>query len=124
LPGERPTLLVIVDDLELSMHEPGGDFMVKRALYACPSAPVYPRGLFLDKRFNRLAALATMTKDYWPHEEHAPAPERFFSLFPNFWALPTCCLPNGAFSDFLANLSPFLPIPALSKAISTPSKGL
>ena len=44
LPGERPTLLVIVDDLELSMHEPGGDFMVIRALYACPSAPVIRAG--------------------------------------------------------------------------------
>jgi hypothetical protein len=108
LPKHRPTLLVIVDDLELSMHEPGGDFMVKRALYTHPSVPVYPRGLFLDKRFSRLAALATMTKDYWPHEEAAP--ERFFSLFPNFWALPACRLPDRAFSSFLADLDQFAPM--------------
>jgi hypothetical protein len=106
LPDDRPSLLVIVDDLELSMHEPGGDFMVKRALYARPSAPVYPSGLFLDERFNRLAALATMTKDRWPHAEEAPEP-KFFSLFPNFWALPTCRLPTGAFSRFLADLNQF-----------------
>src|SRR5262249_7452332 len=107
LPFDRLTLLVIVDDLELSMHEPGGDFMVKRALYDTPSRPVYPRGLFLEERFNRLAALATMTKDYWPHEESAP--ERFFSVFPNFQALPSCRLPEGAFSRFLADLQPFDP---------------
>ena len=107
LPVDRPNLLVIVDDLELSMHEPGGDFMVKRALYATPSRPVYPRGLFFEERFNRLAALATMTKDYWPHEEDAP--ERFFSLFPNFQALPGCRLPERAFSGFLADLRPFTP---------------
>jgi hypothetical protein len=106
LPDDRPTLLVIVDDLELSMHEPGGDFMIKRALYARPSAPVYPSGLFLDERFNRLAALATMTKDRWPHAEEAPEP-KFFSLFPNFRALPACRLPNGAFSRFLADLNQF-----------------
>jgi hypothetical protein len=86
LPIDHPTLLVVVDDLELGMHEPGGDFMVKRALYVTPSRPVYPRGLFFEERFNRLSALATMTKDYWPHEEDAP--DRFFSLFPNFRALP------------------------------------
>jgi hypothetical protein len=107
LPVDHPTLLVIVDDLELSMHEPGGDFMVKRALYATPSRPVYPRGFFFEDRFNRLAALVTMTKDYWPHEEDAP--ERCFVLFPNFRALPGCRLPKRAFFRFLADLRPFSP---------------
>jgi hypothetical protein len=77
LPGNRPTLLVIVDDLELNMHEPGDDFMVKRALYDTPSRPVYPRGLFFEARFNRLAALATMTKDYG---RTSKAPRIAFSL--------------------------------------------
>jgi hypothetical protein len=107
LPIDHPTLLVIADDLELCMHEPGGDFMVKRALYAMPSRRVYPRGFFFEERFNRLAALATMTKDYWPHEEAAP--ERFFSLFLNFQALPKCQLPKGAFSSVMAELQPFTP---------------
>jgi hypothetical protein len=108
LPINRPTLLVIVDDLELSMHGPGVDLMVKRALYAEPSCPVDPRGFFFEERFSRLAALATMAKDYWPHEENAA--QRFFSLFPNIRALPECRLPEGAFSGFLANLGPFNPV--------------
>jgi len=44
------------------MQEPGGEFTVKRSLYHRPSAPVYPSGLFLDPRFNRLGGLATMEK--------------------------------------------------------------
>jgi hypothetical protein len=52
LPIDHPTLLTIVDDLELCMHKPGGDFMVKRALYAMPSRPVYPCGFFFEERFN------------------------------------------------------------------------
>jgi len=106
LPSDRSTLLIIVDDLQLGMQEPGGEFTVKRSLYHRPSAPVYPSGLFLDTRFNRLGGLATMEKA-WLYERRNP--ERFFSLFPHFWALPACCLPNGAFSDFLADLSQFQP---------------
>ena len=41
LPSDRPTLLVIVDDLELGMQEPGGEFSVKRSLYYQPSVPAY-----------------------------------------------------------------------------------
>ncbi len=104
LPSERPTLLVVVDDLELEMHESGGEFSVKRSLYDQPSVPVYPRGLFLDTRFNRLSGLATMGR-WWLHERRNP--EKFFSVFPHFRALPECRLPNGAFSDFLADLSLF-----------------
>jgi hypothetical protein len=37
LPSDRPTLLVIVGDLELGMQEPGGEFSVKRSLYYQPS---------------------------------------------------------------------------------------
>jgi hypothetical protein len=105
LPIDRPILLVIVDDLDFCMHEPGGYWMVKRALYDTTGRLVYPPGLFLEERFNRLAALATMIKDKWPHEEAAP--ERFFSLFPNFTALPACQLPQGAFPSVLVDPSPF-----------------
>ncbi len=105
LPSDRPTLLIIVDDLELGMQEPGGEFTVKRGLYHQPSVPVYPRGLFLDTRFNRLGGLATMEKA-WLYERRNP--ERFFTLFPNFWALPACRLPNIALSKFLADLSQWL----------------
>lgn len=108
LPSDRPTLLMIVDDLQLGMQEPGGEFSVKRSLYYHPRVPAYLhlRGLFLDTRFNRLGGLATMEKA-WLYERHHH--ERFFTLFPNFWALPECRLPNEAFSDFLAYLSQFLP---------------
>ncbi len=106
LPSDRPTLLIMVDDLQLGMQEPGGEFTVKRSLYHRPSVPVYPSGLFLDTRFNRLGGLATMEKA-WLYERHNP--ERFFTLFPHVWALPACRLPNEAFSNFLADLTLFLP---------------
>jgi hypothetical protein len=108
LPSDRPTLLMMVDDLELGMHSRGGEFSVKRSLYYQPRVPAYLhlRGLFLDTRFNRLGGLATMEKA-WLYERHHH--ERFFTLFPHLWALPACSLPNGAFSDFLADLSQFLP---------------
>ena len=110
LPSDRPTLLIIVDDLELGMQTPGGEFSVKRSLYYQPSVPVYShlRGLFLDTRFNRLGGLGTLEKA-WLYERRNP--ERFFTLFPHLWALPTCRLPNGTFSNFLADLSQFLPHP-------------
>ncbi len=107
LPSDRPTLLIMVDDLQLGMQEPGGEFSVKRSLYYQPRVPAYLhlRGLFLNARFNRLSGLATMEKA-WLYERRNP--ERFFTLFPHFWALPACCLPN-ALSDFLADLRQFLP---------------
>jgi hypothetical protein len=107
LPSDRPTLLIIVDDLYLGMQEPGGEFTVKRSLYHRPRSRVYPSGLFLDTRFNRLAGLATMEK-VWLYERSDP--KRFFTVFPHFWALPACCLPDGAFSKFLADLSQFQPL--------------
>lgn len=110
LPSDRPTLLIMVDDLKPPMQMPSGEFSVKRSLYYRPSVPAYLhlRGLFLDTRFNRIGGLATMEKA-WLYERHHH--ERFFTLFPNFWALPECRLPNEAFSDFLADLSQFLPNP-------------
>jgi hypothetical protein len=108
LPSDRPTLLIIVDDLQLGMQEPGGEFTVKRSLYHQPSVRVYPSGLFLNTRFNRLGGVATMEKAWLYERRH---PERFFTLFPHLWALPTCSLPNEAFSGFLADLSQFLPSP-------------
>jgi hypothetical protein len=110
LPSDRPTLLVMVDDLQLGMHEPHGEFSVKRSLYYQPSVPAYLHlhGLFFDTRFNRLGGLATMEKA-WLYERRNP--EHFFTLFPHFRALPACCLPDGAFSDFLADLSQFQPNP-------------
>ncbi|MGD0291316.1 MAG: hypothetical protein ABSC63_16910 [Candidatus Binataceae bacterium] len=106
LPSDCPTLLIIVDDLQLGMQEPGGEFTVKRSLYYQPTVPAYLhlRGLFLDTRFNRLGGLATMEKA-WLYERRNP--ERFFTVFQHFRALPACCLPNGAFSDFLADLRQF-----------------
>jgi hypothetical protein len=109
LPSDRPTLLIIVDDLQLGMQDPGGEFTVKRSLYHRSSAPVYPSGLFLDTRFNRLGGLVTLEKA-WLYERRNP--ERFFTLFPHFWALPACSLPNGAFSDFVADLSQFVHDPS------------
>ena len=102
LPSDCATLLIIVDDLQLGMQEPGGEFTVKRSLYYEPSVPAYLhlRGLFLDPCFNRLGGLATLEKAWLYERRHA---ERFFTLFPNFRALPTCCLPNGMFSDFFAD---------------------
>ncbi len=123
LPSDRPTLLIIVDDLQLGMQEPGGEFSVKRSLYYQPSAPAYLhlRGLFLDARFNRLGGLATMEKA-WLHERHNH--ERFFTLFSNFWATPACSLPNGTFSNFWQILRNSCPIPALPKAIQCRQKWL
>jgi hypothetical protein len=112
LPSDRPTLLVIVDDLELGMNEPGGDFMVKRSLYHRPRSPVYPSGLFLDARFNRLSGLGTLDKAWLYQRRYS---EHFFTFFPQFWALPACCLPDGAFSNFRADLSQFFPIPQPAK---------
>lgn len=108
LPSDRPTLLIVVDDLELGMQEPGGEFSVKRSLYYQPRVPawLHLRGLFLDTRFNRLGGLATLEKA-WLYERRNP--DRFFTLFPHFWALPACRLPNAVFSDFLADLSQFQP---------------
>jgi hypothetical protein len=106
LPSDCPTLLIIVDDLELGMQEPSGEFSVKRSLYYQPSVSAYQqlRGLFLDTRFSRLGGLATLEK-VWLYERRNPEP--FFTLFPQFWALPACRLPKAVFSDFLADLSQF-----------------
>lgn len=84
LPSDRPTLLIIVDDLQLGMQEPGGEFSVKRSLYYRPSVPAYLhlRGLFLDTRYNRLSGVATMERA-WLHERRNH--ERFFTVFPHFW---------------------------------------
>jgi hypothetical protein len=41
LPSDRPTLLIVLDDLELGMQEPGGEFSVKRSLYYQPRAPAW-----------------------------------------------------------------------------------
>jgi hypothetical protein len=86
------------------MQEPGGDLMVTRSLYHKPCSPVYPSGLFLNDRFNRLGGLATLERAWLYERRHS---ERLFTYFPNFWALPACRLPDGAFSDFQADLSQF-----------------